>query len=372
MSEFSIMNFLTDWIGREKLGDDKPPSFWPSSAGAENKNGEFFGTCRRRIFLQYLIALVNYSEKSNNKYSFWKDLITIVKSKYIRESNYQRWIWEQGNLFEDHIVNLIKESGLFVASQTQVYIPEYNVSGKIDIISFNPENQKYIITEVKSVYGPNGEKTIGTDYERHNKIPSEPRDYNLMQIALYQWHYAVDDKFDYGQLIYGDRGNGKYSVYQVDVKKDTGAILYRTIDPFVSKWTQVPYTIFDILNLYKEIQDDIDAGIIPEKDFQLNYDDDTFFKLVDDNYKIVTLNSENKKVKEYTSLQEFIDDGKEEAKSRKFKLDYKNKFVISKTESEQFVKYLDRKTNGGKEVKRPTIGNYQCSYCSFKDYCYPS
>lgn len=366
---FSVMNHLTQWLMRPRLGDDKPPSFWPSSAAAQDSQGNIHGGCRRKVFLQYLKYAYQYSKHSDGRYNFWSSLVTDLESNTVKDSKYMHWIWEQGNLFEEHILDLIKESGLFVATQVQVYIPEYNVSGKIDAIAFNAETGKNIITEIKSVYGPNGEKVIGTLWERKNGTAGEPRDYNLMQLALYQWHYA-DESFDYGQLIYGDRGHGKYTVFQVDVDKITGAIRYRCIDPGETDWVTVSYTIFDILNNYKYLQQCVDSGKIPDRDFQLKYSDEQLINLIDESYNIFELDKDENHINSYSNIDEFVSSANGK-KGRKFAIESKGKTTINKMIAEQYIKYLDRKINGGREVKKPEDGDYQCTmFCSYRNFCY--
>lgn len=362
------MDHLSDWLTRPRLGDDKPPSFWPSAASAVDKDGNVFGSCRRQQFLTYLKMLVNYSKGSDKRYEFWDYLIEDVEATLTPTSKYMHWIWEQGELFETHVLDLIKESGLFLGTQIQVYIPEFNVSGKIDAIAYNPYNQKKIICEVKSVYGYNADKVLGTDFDRKSGIAGEPRDKNLMQIALYQWHYGSKEDFDYAQLIYGDRGTGKYAVYQVDTKPD-GSINWRPINPGLGKWTAAPYTIFEILNVYKKQQEDIDAGILPPKDFSLIYSAEELTKLVSESFKIIEVDNEDKELNTFDSVAEMLEKGAG-VKSRKFTVKSKGKMTIDKATALQFVKYIDRETNGGRKIKKPEAGNFNCIYCNNKYFCF--
>lgn len=367
--QFSVMDHLSEWLMRPRLGDDKPPSFWPSSAAALDKDGNLHGMCRRQQFLTYLRMIVHYSKRANGQYVFWEDLVEDLEGNLVPEGKYQHWVWEQGELFETHVLDLIKESGLYLGTQIQVYIPEYNVSGKIDAIAFNPYTRKKVICEVKSVYGFNADKVLGTNWERRNGQAGEPRDRNLMQLAIYQWHYASDD-YDYAQLIYGDRGTGKYAVYQVDVDKKTGEIRHRSINPGLSQWTVVPYTIWDILKNYKEQQQNIDSGTLPERDFSLRYSHEEIEKFSNESYFIVELDDEDKETdKKYPTIQEFID-AAEGRKSRKFLCKPKGKTKIPRDTAEQYIKHIDRVKNGGRQVKEPEDGDYQCGYCSFKNFCY--
>lgn len=373
MKEFSLMNNLSAWLMRPKLGDDKPPSFYPSSAAAVGSDGKLYGTCRRRQFLDYLRTLYKYGRKAD-KYKQWQAIVEDTNKTLVPDSKYHIWIFQQGELFEEHCLKLITQSGLFIDTQTQVYVPEYNVSGRIDCIAFNPESHKNIIAEFKSVYGPNADTVLGTDWERTHGMIGEPRDYNLMQLAIYQWHFAnARDNFEYGQLIYGDRGTGVYASYQVNVDEET-KISYRGIDPVQTGWITVPYSVQDIMDTYKSLQVHLDEGKVPARDFDLSYSDEKLSKLVDESFWIFALDKDEKKVEPFfLDIEEFLEAGKTK-KGRKFTLEPKTKGQesVSKTLAEAWLKYYDRQVNGGREVKRPEGGNYQCGFCKYRKFCYDS
>lgn len=369
---FSTMDHVTEWLMRPRIGDSKPPTLWPSSAAALDSDGNHWGACRRRTFLKYMTEVVKYRNRANQDLGPWLPIAEQVVSVQTSESKYMHWIWEQGELFEAHMLDLFKESGIFLATQVMVYIPEFNVSGKIDAIVINPDTGKKIICEAKSVYGINGDRVLGSNFDRKNGQAGEPRDYNLMQIAIYQYSFT-DDSYEYGQLIYGDRGTGRYAVYQVDVNKSTGIIRHRTISPGLGPWVSVSYTIFDILNVYKGITESIEEGVLPDRDFSIKYSFEQLRKLTDQSYKIVETatgdDGVDVDVATYETTEEFLNasDGR---KSRKFYLKARKETELSKTIAEQFVKYKDRKVNGGREVKPPEGGDYQCNYCNYTRFCY--
>lgn len=373
---FSIMNHLTDWMTRPTVGDDKPPSFYPSSAAAIGKDNKLHGSCRRRQFLDYARSAVRFAKRTKKPYSLWEPILKDVESKIIKDSKYSTWIFAQGNLYEEHCLDLIKECGLFQATQSVVYIPEYNVSGKIDNIAFNPETHENVIVEFKSVYGENGNKTLGTEWERNNNLSGEPRDYNLMQIAIYQHYFANQrEGFGFGQLVYGDRGDGRYAVYQVDVDKESTEIKYRSIDPNKTPWVTVPYTVQGIMDNYQYLQECLENNIMPEKDFMLSYSDEEMIKRIDESYDIFLADKEEKKTSTMYYDMVHAMEASEGIKGRKFYLDIKkskNKESVSiaKGVAGDFIKYYDRKINGGREVKRPVAGDYQCGFCKYKNYCY--
>lgn len=367
---FSVLRHITGWLGREKLGDDKPPSLYPSNACAVDKDGNVYGSCRRQQFLSYMMMMYNYYSTIDNRYASWKKVVDQVGDSKLPPSVYMRWIWEQGELIEQHVLDLIKESGIFVATQTQVYIPKFNVSGRIDAISLNPYSSKYIINEIKSVYGPNADKVLGSQYERRDGRPGTPRDKNMMQLAIYDYKFADEKEFEESQLLYLDRGGGKFAAYQVKVDKKTGDINYRQIDPSECKWEKAPYTIFDILKQYELRQIELDTNVLPARDFSIKYSMKEIEQLVDEGYLIYEVDKEEEITNgPYQTVQEFIDVG---TKNRKFivKVKANTKADISKQIAEQYVKYADRKANGGRQVKEPESGSYMCEYCDFKKFCF--
>lgn len=365
---FVVMDHLSSWLARPKLGDSKAPSLWPSCAGATDKDNNFYGSCRRMTFLQYLTSLVSYYSKTDGKFNFWKDLVGEIKEKYISPDKYQMWLFDSADRFEEYIIEHAKESGIYLGDQVIMTIPEYYISGKIDLIVMNPSTGKKIINEVKSVYGYSADEVLGKNFERAYSFQGVPRTRNLMQVAIYEWHFAKTD-YENARLIYGDRGTGKYAEYEVAVDKTSGEIKYRCIDPCLSKWTTVTYTIFDILSFYKEIINATEFGIIPKRDFSIKYTDDQLIERINNQYEIIELDKEDEEIARYKDVETFLEaaDGK---KSRKFCVESLGNAKLSKGSAEKFLKYLDRIKNGGRIVKRPEDGDYQCRMCSFRKFCY--
>ena len=365
---FSLRGHLSAWLKKQRMGDSKAPTLWPSAAGALDKDGTFHGTCRRQAFLQYLLPLVNYSEKTDDRYKFWRDLVREVHEKVILPDKYQLWLFKNADLYESYIVEQAKESGIFVAGQVPIYIAKYNISGKIDLLSKNPETGKYIIDEVKSVYSYGADAVLGKNFERFYNFSGEPRTKNLMQVSLYQWHLA-NDTYDNARLSYGDRGTGKYAEYEVAVDKESGTIRYRCIDPVITDWKTAKYTIHDMLEFYKQIQIAADQGNMPGRDFAMKYSLDQLNNYVNQQYEIIELDKEDADVVTYKTVEDFVS-GAEGKKGRKFRIEDKGAGAISKTTAEQYVKYKDRVANGGRQVKEPRDGDFECSYCPFRKFCY--
>lgn len=334
---WSFIKHITDYMSRPRLGNQKAPTLWPSEASAEliNEYGEKenIGKCRRAIFFRYLKDSYIFSPK----YSHYKTLIEEIDRSSVETDPYIKWIWVQGNLYEDYLLKTAKESGVYIGDQIQLYIPDYNVSGKIDIVVINPETSKLSIVEAKSVYGFNANFVLGSSADRKDGKLGVPKDSYLMQIGLYQyWYGNKNEEFEEALLVCGARDTGKYAEYKIKVEPDPESeteddmIWYRGHHPNVTPWVNSRISIQEILKQYKGIQDALDSGVIPERDFDIEYSDE----------KIDTLYERG---------------------------------LLNKAET---VRYEKRKTQieeGKTKInKQIEKGDWQCNFCNYKNLCYSS
>ncbi len=333
MSDWSFINHVTEYISRPRLGDEKAPTLWPSEAAAimmnEYNEKVNIGRCRRSIFFRFLLASYKYFEE----YSHYSELVEEIKTKATEPDKYIKFIWAQGNLYEDYLLNIAKNSGVYIADQTQVYIPSHKVSGKIDIIVIDPSTEKYRIVEAKSVYGFNASRVLGTPSERKQGQMGVPKPSYLMQLGLYQhWYANKREEFGDGLLVVGARDTGKYGEFGVTVEanEETGEdhIYYYQNDPYPGDKVDSKISIQNILNQYKYIQNCLDSGVIPDRDFILRYSDQ----------KIDTL--------------------------------YERK-QLNKSETQRYEKRKKQiEENSNRINKQIEKGDWQCSFCSYKNICY--
>lgn len=335
MSNWSLVDHLTDQLLKPKLGDPKPPSFWPSEASAVINNDyeevEVVGRCRRATWFRWLIA--NY--KFYSKYSVYKSLIEELNLKTLPTDKYLLWIWRAGDLYEEYITSLAKESGVYIGSQIPIYIPNSNISGKIDLVVINPESHKYSIVEAKSVYGFGGNSTLGTPSERAKGKSGKPKESNLMQAALYEWWFASQDEtFENTRLVYGSRDTGRNGEYLIStpLNKETKQheIFYKSINPNVTTAVNSKISIENIFSQFQYINNSLDSGTVPKRDFDLQYSEEYIDKLYE-------------------------------------------RDELTKTEKEKYEKYQAYKKGESKRKIKPIIkGHWQCGLCSFKNICYIS
>lgn len=333
MSAWSFLSHITDFLKRPRLGQSKPPTLWPSEATCTftDKYGEEVveGKCRRATYFRFLNECFKYY---NEKYSMYQPLVEAIRTEYIEVDNYMRWIWKQGDLYEEYCIQAAKESGIYIGEQVQIYIPGYNVSGKIDLIVIDPTEGNYRAVEVKSVYGYGANSVLGTPAQRRNRSLGEPRTSNLMQIALYDWWYASNqEEFGTSLLSYGARDTGRYAEYSIDTSEDPDGlhrIKYSGLSPYETDTVVTPITIENILDQYKYIQDCLDSGEVPKRDFQLNYDDEKIEKLYD-------------------------------------------RGLLNKSDTARFEKRKSQIAEGKTRlVKQVEKGDWQCNRCGYKTICY--
>lgn len=331
--KWTFIEHATDHLLRPKLGDKKHPTLWPSEASAlvVNEYGEeqVVGKCRRATFFRYMVDSFHFDDK----YLFYEALVDEISFKKLPPDRYMLWIWRAGELYEDYLIRLAQESGVYIADQVRVYIQPNNVSGLIDLKIINPDTHKYSNVEVKSVYGFGGNFVLGTPSARKAGKLGTPRESNLMQIALYDWRTASEDnQHENSRLVYGSRDTGRYAEYEVDTRKDpnTGIthIYYQGAAPNETKEVQSPITIDSILEQYKYVQDSVDSGTIPERDFDLTYTEEQ----IDTLFERKQLNKAE--MERHAKRKEYL------AGTRKRKIGLVQK------------------------------GDWQCNLCSFKNICY--
>jgi hypothetical protein len=327
-------------LAKDRLGDQRPPSLWPSEASAILKNSYdenyLVGTCRRSVYFRYLIANYHFYPDIHDNDALASELIELIAGP----DRYMRWIWEAGKLYEDFVVEMAKQSGVYVDSQIQIVIPAYNIVGKLDLIVRNPDTGDLVAEEVKSIYGYNANEILGTPSMRGKQLLGTPRESNMMQLALYNWHLKTRLRnLEASHLFYGARDTGRDAEFEVTTYEEDGVtkIRYEGVYPHTTKPTVSPITIDNILNNYNYVLDHFRNKVIPPRDFELNY-------------------SEEK-------IQNLYEHGE-----------------LSKTDREQHEKVLGRIAENKvriqsdqtpkKEIKGVEKGDWQCDRCNFRKYCY--
>lgn len=287
MTEWTLLDHLTNALKRPRVGDPKAPTLWPTEATVVlEQDGEevVVGKCRRARALRYIRDLYEYNPEENPQ---WKELYEHIVKYDTEPSNYMRWIWVIGQMFEDYVINKAKESGVFIREQTPIYIRELNVSGKMDLTVVDPNDAKLRVCEIKSIYGRGANMVLGTDAKKPKEAPV-PKEGNLLQLGIYDawWVLPRQEEYARSRLIYGARDDGRYGEVEVWIEEhdEEHWIMYRYILPStlpksMREPVRTPFSIENIMANYAETLRHVEEGTLPKRDFKLNYDEDDIRKL---------------------------------------------------------------------------------------------
>ena len=221
---------------------------------------------------------------------------------------HSEYIFIQGSSVEKFLVNLWKEMGIWVANSVKFVDHENNISGELDAILMEPSNGQSYGVEVKSFYGYNAEKEImGNKYQK-----GFPKMSHLLQTLIYLNHFQ--DRLPYFRIVYFDRGGSKRRTFKIELHKE-GNIVYPKVEGDIIR----SFTVNDILSRYQELKEYLETGTVPPNDFELQYSD--------------------------AKIEDFYEKGK-----------------VGKTKYEAFKK--------GKLKQYEYIGDWQCSYCNYKETCW--
>lgn len=326
--KWSLMQYLSKSLDRKQIGDQKAPTLWPSSATAIRKNkyqeNEIVGACRRATFFTYLTLLSEFDPKYKSELTertSWCRAQPLPPEKL--------WIFKMGSAYERAVVDLAKESQIYVAEEVAVYQPTLNISGRIDLIIKNPENKKLQAVEIKSTTNFGGKDIFKSKRQLSKGNKPTPKWSNLMQIGFYQWWYAErrPDLFDNSLLIYGARDTGLSAEFEVWTEGKEKMIWYQPKYPAVTEPVDSGISIKSIGTQYKYILECIAEMKIPERDYSISYSDE----------KLALLYSRDE---------------------------------LTKSETTQYEKWKDRKENGGRQVQRVKKGDWRCRYCEYQPICY--
>lgn len=218
------------------------------------------------------------------------------------------YIFMQGKDVETSLIALWKEMGIWVDNNVKFFDEENNISGELDIILCEPPHGQLYGVEVKSFYGYMAEKDImGNKYQK-----GFPKMNQLLQTLVYLNHFK--DRLPYFRMAYFARDSVKRRTFKIELEQE-GEILYPKVEGDVIR----SFSIQDILARYKELSHYLDTQVVPPNDFELQYND--------------------------SKIEDFFKKGK-----------------IAKT---KYQKWQTKKLGPYEQ-----IGDWQCSYCKYKDVCW--
>jgi len=220
---------------------------------------------------------------------------------------YTEWIFALGKAVEVILVEQWKQMGLWVANNVEFYDPVKKISGEIDVILCDP-------SERSKLYGVEVKSFYGYQGTKevcgNKSTQARPKTSQLMQTLIYADQFP---ELDYFKMIYYARDSANRNEFDITITND-GGVRRPTIDGIIDH----RFSMEDIYSRYRELDEYIEAQVMPPADYELHWDAE--------------------KVEQRNSLGE-----------------------VAKT------RYADWKKN----PSRNPMGDWQCSYCRYKNICWP-
>src|SRR3990167_3171781 len=231
MSNYNILATTDTYLTRLPVVNPVPSKhYYPSEASVISKDSDgdsiVLGACQRASYFR----------------------VTLPFGEGERPSARMEYIFAQGKMIENWLVEQWKRMGIFEANSVRFQIPEYNISGELDVVIREPPppagDGKLAIVEIKTIYGYNATKEIFGN----KSTVGQPKPQNLLQTLIYL--YAFQDKFEHAKLIYVARDNPtNRREFRIELSKDSAGILWPVIDGQVKS----DYSVQDILKRYQEL-----------------------------------------------------------------------------------------------------------------------
>lgn len=290
MSDFASKKYpvsLWDTLDVSIKGQTRAPSssevsLYPSEASVTAVDGYgqriVIGACNRRSWLR------NKLQRQERGQDFQSQAIDdILVDDFSPQS---LWKFEISRKTEDMIVEQAQLAGIYSdLSKTKFEFfldPEIGVKsgvvrGELDlVIKQTPDSDKLVGAEIKSVSGYYTQKQVfGTVSKKGGYLQKpEPKGDNLLQTVLYAYVFGVVRKqIEYFKLVYFSRESGERSEFEIDLVPElvdgkTRHRVYVDHQPY-------KYQIYaeDILERYAKLQAQVLMDEVPDRDFDLQYDD---------------------------------------------------------------------------------------------------
>ena len=316
-----IFDQLDQTISADRpITGDYSVNLYPSEASA-TVGGVVYGKCMRAAFLRFQSSIGEEITDATGQ-----------KVKVVEETIAPRvhWIFEAGRRFESAIIDQAKLARIYIGSHVKFTVPVgwgLDLRGEIDAVF--EINQEKIGIEIKSVSGNHAESAImGTPGMRRRGFKGAPKDDHLMQTAIYAWRFR--DQIPAFYILYIMRDKCLREEFKVQVREDDEGRKIIYVDD--QRWTK--FTFDDMWSRYKDLAWHIHKNQLPGRDYDLLYSDTQMCNLVANN-------------------------------------------KLARGDTAAWNKYWERETDHAqgkkvRRVKRPSKGDWQCSYCNFQSMCYNS
>ena len=322
LKSFRFWETLDKTISMNRFSGRRRESLYPSEASAiaidpDTKKASVVGGCNRKVWYR----LMGFQESNPNS----------LKSLYT---------FAFGNYIESFIQDLAKQAGIYNNSSVKFWDNSNYISGEMDLIVKHPVDPDggFIFTEVKSTWGGairNGyEAGKAKDLFDHpegrgkNKIMVKgiPKESNLLQLVTYLYTERDNPLLIGGKLVYLLRDNFSRTEFDVNLEYDETVKKWKIM---VNGEQEKRFYADDIYLRFAELRSIVKASL-------------------------AQMNSGTKREKLIPPPRDFT-------------MEYTNEEAKSLHESGDLSKAKFDNHMGGDDKK---AGDWQCSYCSFKDLCY--
>lgn len=327
---FRVWDKLDKTLSKRRITGDRRMSMYPSEASVittdpETGRKDVMGGCLRKS---------------------WYRLMNFPKTEPFTLKTLHTF--EFGNYVETYIKDLVAKAGVFDNSSVKFWDKASGVSGELDItldVSNEPgvlkllsegENSPYIIAEVKSTWGGrlnmhNEEAGPAKGLFDHHEgrgaaramVKAKPKEGNLLQLVTYLFKYKDDPNLLGGKLMYMLRDNLNRTEFDVVLVKE-GDKHRVSLNGEIIK----DYFVEDIYERFQWLAQRINSDVSE-------------------------LRKTGKSIKSLTPPDR----------------DYILKFTVEQAEELNTLgKLSDTQLKNCKAGKN--VGNWNCSYCSYKSLCY--
>jgi len=320
----SFWDILDTSILKQDPRHSKNVSMYPSEASAvvTDADGDqlVIGGCKRKSWFR------NKSQRVLRDKPYQTELFEEIKASEFTANDL--WKFKLSSGVERDLHHEAKRAGVYYdeSHKFEWIIPsehdeEILVRGEVDLVIYQePDSTDKVGIEVKSITGYYGQRLVfGKKSTKGHWIQKpEPKADNLLQAVLYTLVFCtLLRQFTAFKLVYISRENGERNEFDITLVpeiQDDESFKHRVyIDGKKYK-----YTLYaeDIMDSYKLVQDHVIADTLPPRDYALQYSTEHLQMLAD-------------------------------------------KDLLTKKQKEKF------EASGSLEK-----GDWQCSYCQFRDLCY--
>jgi len=238
---------------------ERMPTFYPSAAGCINEedSNERVGTCLRANY--YRCAKYERSDG---------------------DTIYGKYIMSAGVMWEKFILDKLQSSGMLRASNLKMSnVPRF-ISGEIDGVLINPDNEdNTILLEIKTFHGYEAKKNICGN----TTVSPKPKDNALLQSFYYL--NELKDQVDKIVIMYLARDDASKNEFHITIHEENGKS-YPKIETF---WRGNSYGYIDkritIEGIYQNFDDlmvKLKEAELPRPDFYHIYPDNIVESLWDE------------------------------------------------------------------------------------------